>query len=166
MKKAVLGLIASGVFAVQAAFAVESIAVIDVQAAILSSEQAKVKIAELKKATSSDQNEIKELAQQIQALQEKMEQDAAVMSDTEKKNLSKEAQGKVEEFQFKRQKLQKAQQAAQQELMGEMSPKLEQAIQSILAEGEYSLILERRAAIWVSPELDITKKVTEKLNSN
>ena len=166
MKKAVLGLIASGVFAVQAAFAVESIAVIDVQAAILSSEQAKVKIAELKKATSSDQNEIKELAQQIQALQEKMEQDAAVMSDTEKKNLSKDAQGKVEEFQFKRQKLQKAQQAAQQELMGEMSPKLEQAIQSILAEGEYSLILERRAAIWVSPELDITKKVTEKLNSN
>ncbi len=166
MKKAVLGLIASGVFAVQAAFAVESIAVIDVQAAILSSEQAKVKIAELKKATSSDQNEIKELAQQIQALQEKMEQDAAVMSDTEKKNLSKDAQGKVEEFQFKRQKLQKAQQEAQQELMGEMSPKLEQAIQSILAEGEYSLILERRAAIWVSPELDITKKVTEKLNSN
>lgn len=165
MKKVVLGLIVGGVFVVQAAFAVEKIAVIDIQAAILSSEQAKVKIAELKQETAVDQNEIKQLAEQIQALQAKMEQDAAVMSDAEKQKIAKEAQGKAEEFQFKRQKLQKIQNEAQQELMGEMSPKLEQAIQAILAEEKYTLILERRAAIWVGPDLDITKKVTEKLNA-
>lgn len=164
MKKIILGLITCGMFIAQTAFALDKIAVIDVQAAILSSEQAKVRIAELRKETASEQNDIKELAEQIQKLQEKMEQDAAVMSDTEKKNITKEVQAKIEDFQFKRQRLQKTQKAAQQELLGEMGPKLEQSIQAVLAEGEYLLVLERRAAIWVSPELDITKKVTEKLN--
>ncbi len=150
----------------QLASAETKIAVIDIQAAILGSEQAKERIAELKKEYAPEQNEIKALAQAIQNLQKKMEQDAAVMSESEKKKLAKDVEDKAVDYQFKVKKIQKSQNESQQELLAELSPKLEQAIQAIIGEGTYSLILERRAAIFVAPEHDITKKVTEKLNLN
>ena len=61
-------------------------------------------------------------------------------------------------------KLQKSQNESQQELLAELGPKLEEAIQAVIKEGDYGLILERRALIFAKPEYDITKKVTEKLN--
>lgn len=167
MKQIIVGLLACCLMAAQWVGAAESkIAVIDIQTAILSSEQAKERIAELKKEFAPEQNEIKELAQDIQKLQAKMEQDAAVMSESEKKKLAKDVEDKAVDYQFKIKKIQKSQNESQQELLAELSPKLEKAIQEIIAEGTYSLILERRAAIFVSPEHDITKKVTEKLNLN
>lgn len=153
-----------GLMGAQLAVAEGKIAVIDIQAAILGSEQAKERIAELKKEYAPDQNEIKSLAQDIQKLQAKMEQDAAVMSESEKKKLAKEVEDKAVDYQFNIKKIQKSQNESQQELLAELSPKLEQAIQEIISEGTYSIILERRAAIFVAPEYDITKKVTEKLN--
>lgn len=166
MKKVLIGLFVCSLFGAQLATAQANIAVIDVQAAILSSEEAKERIAELKKQFAPDQNEIKELAQDIQKLQAKMEQDAAVMSESEKKKLSKEVEDKAVDYQFKVKKLQKSQNESQQELLAELGPKLQEAIQKIIGEGTYSLIIERRAAIYVSPDHDITKKVTEKLNLN
>lgn len=166
MKKVLIGLLISGLFSVPLAMAEAKIAVIDVQAAILGSEQAKERIAELKKQYAPDQNELKDLAEEIKKMQTKMEQDAAVMSESEKKKLGKDMEDKAVDYQFKVKKLQKAQNDSQQELLAELSPKLQEAIQAIIAEGEYSIILERRAAIYVSPDYDISKKVTEKLNLN
>ncbi len=153
-----------GLMGAQLAVAEGKIAVIDIQAAILGSEQAKERIAELKKEYAPDQNVIKSLAQDIQKLQAKMEQDAAVMSESEKKKLAKDVEEKAVDYQFNIKKIQKSQNESQQELLAELSPKLEEAIQEIISEGTYAIILERRAAIFVAPEYDITKKVTEKLN--
>ena len=72
---------------------------------------------------------------------------------------------KAVDYQFLVQKLQKSQNESQQELLAAMNPKLQAAIKEIIDEGTYNVIIERRSAIFVSPDLDITKKVTEKLNS-
>jgi len=164
VKKVLVGLFLSGLFAGSMAMAEAKIAVIDVQAAILSSEQAKERIAELKKQYAPDQNELKDLAEQIQKLQAKIEQDAAVMSESEKKKLGKDIEDKAVDYQFNLKKLQKSQNESQQELLAELGPKLEEAIQAVIKDGDYGLILERRALIFAKPEYDITKKVTEKLN--
>jgi len=166
VKKIVFGLLFSGLLGTSMAMAEVKMAVIDVQAAILSSEQAKEKIAELKKRYAPDQNELKNLAEEIQKMQAKLEQDAAVMSESEKRQLGKDIEDKAVDFQFQQKKLQKSQQESQQELMGELSPKLESAIQSVIETGEYDLILERRSLIYAKPEYDITKKITEKMNLN
>ena len=151
-------------FIASSAQAEVNIAVIDVQAAMLSSEHAKAKIAELKKEYAPANKEINDLAKEIQKIQAKMEQDAAVMSDTEKRKIQKEVEDKAVDYQFQVKKLQKGQQESQQELMAELGPKLEAAIKAVIEEGTYSLIIERKAAIFVGPEHDITKKITEKLN--
>lgn len=164
MKKIVTGLLAGLAILAQFAYAQGNIAVIDVQAAILSSEHAKERIAELRKEYAPEQQEIKDLGQDIQKLQAKMEQDSAVMSESERRSLTKEIEGKATDYQFEVQKLQKAQNDSQQELLAELSPKLELAIKSLIEEGVYSIILERQAAIFVDKKHDITKLVTEKLN--
>lgn len=166
MKKILLGLFFSGLFSTSLAMAETKTAVIDVQAAILSSEQAKEKIAELKKQYAPDQKELKDLAEEIQKMQAKIEQDSAVMSESEKRQLAKDIEDKAVDYQFKAKKLQKSQNEGQQELLAELRPKLESAIQSIIESGEYDLILERRSLIYAKPEFDITKKITEKLNLN
>lgn len=163
MKKVLVGLLMSGLVALPA-IAETKIAVIDVQAAILGSEQAKERIAELKKQYAPDQNELKSLAEQIQKLQVKLEQDAAVMSESEKKKLGKDIEDKAVDYQFNLKKLQKAQNDSQQELLTDLGPKLEEAIQAVIKEGDYGIILERRALLFAKPDYDITKKVTEKLN--
>ena len=165
MKKLIFVLLTVGLFSIQSVKAEVTVAVIDVQAAILASDYAKERIAELKKQFAPEQQEIKELAQEIQKLQAKGEQDAAVMSESERKALAKSVEDKAVDYQFLVQKLQKSQNESQQELLAEMNPKLQLAIKEIIDEGIYNVILERRSAIFVSQDLDITKKVTEKLNS-
>ena len=164
MKKFIYVLLVTVLVGAQAALAEVKVAVIDVQAAILGSEYAKERIAELKKEYAPDQKEIKDLGVEIQKLQVKIEQDAAVMSESEKKNIAKKIEGMAVDYQFLAQKLQKAQSTSQQELMAELSPKLQQAIETIIEQGTYTVILERKSAIYVSPEYDITRKVTEQLN--
>ena len=164
MKKFIYVLLVTALVGAQAALAEVKVAVIDVQAAILGSEHAKERIAELKKQYAPDQKEIKDLGVEIQKLQVKIEQDAAVMSESEKKNLGKQIEDKAIDYQFLAQKLQKAQTTSQQELMAELSPKLQQAIETIIEQGTYTVILERKSAIYVSPDYDITRKVTEQLN--
>ena len=164
MKKFIYVLLVTALVGAQAALAEVKVAVIDVQAAILGSEHAKERIAELKKQYAPDQKEIKDLGVEIQKLQVKIEQDAAVMSESEKKNLGKQIEDKAVDYQFLAQKLQKAQSTSQQELMAELSPKLQQAIETIIEQGTYTVILERKSAIYVSPDYDITRKVTEQLN--
>ncbi len=164
MKKFIYVLLVTALVGAQAALAEVNVAVIDVQAAILGSEHAKERIAELKKQYAPDQKEIKDLGVEIQKLQVKIEQDAAVMSESEKKNLGKQIEDKAVDYQFLAQKLQKAQSTSQQELMAELSPKLQQAIETIIEQGTYTVILERKSAIYVSPDYDITRKVTEQLN--
>ncbi len=164
MKKFIYVLLVTVFMGAQAALAEVKVAVIDVQAAILGSDHAKERIAELKKQYAPDQKEIKDLGVEIQKLQVKIEQDAAVMSESEKKNLAKQIEDKAVDYQFLAQKLQKAQNVSQQELMAELSPKLQKAIETIIAQGTYTVILERKSAIYVSPDYDITRKVTEQLN--
>ena len=138
--------------------------IVDVDAAILGSEQAKVLIAEFKKDTEQDQKEILAMVDDIKKINKQLEQDSAVMSDAEKRKLLKKIEDKKIDIQFKQQKLRQAEKEIQQELLQTQGPKLNKALAELLEEKQYGLVLNSRAVIFATPAMNITKQVTEKLN--
>ncbi len=164
MKKIILAMLVYSFFCTPQAWADKGMVVVDVQTAILNTELAKEKIAEMKKKYAPDYNELKELGQVIQGMRQRLEQDAAVMSEAEKRALGLETEGKIKEYQFKAKQLQNAQNNSQQELLTELKPKLDAALKQLLQQKKYTLILHARAALYHDKSLDITNKVTELLN--
>ena len=89
----------------------------------------------------------------------------AVMSDKDKRDLQKQGEGKVQEYNNLAQTVQKRTQEVQQELLERMIPKMEAVITDLQKTGKYDIILEKKSAIYTDPSVDITKKITEKLNA-
>jgi len=165
VKKQVMAVLAAGLLATQVAWAEMKIAVMDANTAVLSSEIAKEKIAQIKKDLSADEKAITDLGKEIQTLQTKLEQDSAVMSDTEKKNVQREIEEKANTYQFKLNNYQTAAEEAQQKMLNELTPILQQAVTAVLEEGGYDLVVQRSAVIYAKDEYVITKQVTEKINA-
>jgi outer membrane protein len=146
------------------AFAEVKIAVVDVQRAILGSEEAKKLLAQIQTEFSKDEDQIKVIQRDAAALLERAQKDAEVMSDAEKQRIQSEIESKNNDFVYLRQKLQKAITARQTELFSGTEAKVQKAIENMVLENDYDLILPRAAALYVGDLYDITRKVTEKLN--
>ena len=140
------------------------IAVISVQQAISQSEEAKAKVEAMGEELEKDQTELQALSDEIKALNERLAKDAEVMSDSEQRRAQKDIEDKQLELQFGVQKLQKAAQDGQQEILREMSPKLNAVLKDIIDLEGYDVVMDRQAFLYVNPKHDITRKITELLN--
>ncbi len=166
MKKLMIGLFMAGMLMAGAVSAQQSIAFVDADAAILNSEPAKDKIAELKGRLAPEQNKVKDLENTVRGLQTKLQQDAAVMSDSEKRNLANEIEIKAVEYQQRVKQLQESQVKSQQELMNKLAPKFKDAVTQLMADGEYTVLMHLKAALIVDEKDNLTKRVTEIINAN
>jgi Skp family chaperone for outer membrane proteins len=102
----------------------------------------------------------------VRGLQVKLQQDAAVMNETEKRNLANEIEIKAVEYQQRVSQLQESQENSRQELMQGLAPKFQAALAQLMKEGGYTVLMHRKAVLVFDPKDDLTKKVTEVLNSN
>jgi len=166
VKKLIIGLFMTGMLMAGAVSAQQTIAFVDADAAILNSEPAKDKIVELKGRLAPEQNKVKDLENTVRGLQTKMQQDAAVMSDSEKRNLANEIEIKAVEYQQRVKQLQESNVKSQQELMNELAPKFKAAVTQLMEEGEYTILLHLKAALIVDEKDNLTKRVTEIINAN
>ena len=146
------------------AFAEMKIAVVNVQRAIGDSNEAKALIAKLERDVAADQDAIKKLNSEITQMQEKFVKDGEVMSDAEKRKMQKELEDKQIEYQFLVNKLQKVVNERQQEILGQMAPKLDAVLKDIIAKELYDLVVHRQNVLYVDSKYDITTQVTEQLN--
>jgi outer membrane protein len=146
------------------AFAELKIAVVNIQRASGETEEAKALIAKLESDLGADQTSVRSLNTEITQLQEKLIKDGDVMSDVEKRKLQKDIEDKQLDYQFQVNKLQKAVNERQQDIVGQMAPKLEVVLKDIIDREKYDLVLHRQNVLHVAPELDITAQVTEALN--
>ena len=146
------------------AFAELKIAVVNVQRAIGECEEAKALIAKLESDLAADNTSVKNLNAQINQLQEKFVKDGDVMSDPEKRKLQKEIEDKQGDYQFQVNKLQKVVNERQQDILGQMAPKLDAVLKDIIAKDQYDLVIHRQNVLYVDPKHDITAQVTEALN--
>lgn len=147
------------------AWAEVKIAVVDVQKAILSSEQARGYMEQIQKEFRDDEDEIRNLQTDAAALLERLQKDGEVMSDTEKRKLQRQIEDKNDYFVFLRKKLQKQIDDRQQELFAGIDQKVQKAIEELVLSDDFDIIMPRQAALYVADLYDITRKVTEKLNT-
>ncbi len=142
-----------------------TIAVVDVRAGVMKSEEAKVKMEKLRGEFEQEKADLEALQLDIKKMQEKAQKDGAVMSNDEKRKLEKDVMEKANELKFKGQQFQQSSQAEAQQVFQSLLPKFQKALKAVIDEKKLDLVLAREAALMVKPELDITEIVTAKMNS-
>jgi len=164
LKKWLMISLCLGLFGSAAAIAEVKLAFVDVDRAVASSESAQKLLQQLQQEFSADEETIKKIQTEAAALLQKMQKDSEVMSEDEKRRVQQEIESLNNDFVYQRQKLQKEVAARQQELFAGTDGKVRKAIEELVLENDYDMILPRAAALYVGDLYDITRRVTEKLN--
>ncbi|HIL64472.1 MAG TPA: OmpH family outer membrane protein [Porticoccaceae bacterium] len=151
----------------QGAFAQDAkIGLLNALQALFNSDAAKVVQEELEQEFSIDEARAQELTEQLGALQEEYQQNEAVMSEEEIRRMNSNAQDLQVQLQLIQERVQQALQTKNQEFLQSMQEELAAAVTDVVAEGGYDLILNVDSAPYFAPVLDITAKVTAKLNES
>jgi Skp family chaperone for outer membrane proteins len=134
--------------------------------ALFNSDAAQVVQEELEQEFAQDEQRANELTEELQTLQEEYQQNEAVMSEDEVRRMNSNAQDLQVQLQLIQERVQTALQEKNQEFLQSMQEELAQAVTDVVAEGGVDLILNVDSAPYFAPVLDITARVTAKLNEN
>ena len=140
------------------------IAVLDMAGALFNSERAKAVEAKIGEETAEDQAKLRSIQEQATKINERLQQDAAVMSDDEKRKAQTELQDLSVQFQTIGERYQALMQQRRDEFQQQNAQALITAIQAVIDEGQYDMVIRAEAALHFATALDITARVTEKLN--
>ena len=152
------------------------VAVVDIEIAIANTEQAKAYGKKLNEEFKDQIDEVRKLAKKLGDLQEKMQRDRDVLSATDLSRMGGDLDELNQEYKYKVGKLQRERNKRQQDLMGQLGPLLDKALKEIIETDKYDLVLQRctqiegrqcpptQTVLFSTPTLDITKRVTAKLN--
>ncbi|AQZ93281.1 hypothetical protein BVH74_00195 [Halopseudomonas phragmitis] len=141
------------------------IAVLDYQMALLESDAAKRYSVDAEKKFGSQLQRLRNLESEAKRLQERMQRDGDKLAQAELERLELEFRQKAREFQSESRELNEAKAASDREMLEQLKPKLDQAVEAVLQAGSYDLVIDRSAVVDVKPEFDITRQVIERLNS-
>jgi Skp family chaperone for outer membrane proteins len=142
-----------------------NVAVADSQAAIMASDVAKKTFDKLNDDMKPQRERLDKLRKEIAAFEEKFQKNASVMTEKDKRDLQKQAEAKVNEFKSLADGVQKRAQEVQQEMLKTLIPKTEVVVEELRKAGNYDIIIEKKNVIFADPSVDITKKITDKLNA-
>jgi len=141
-----------------------TIAVLDMQKVLASSEAGMVAQKIMEQKVKEIQGKLKQDEDALLALQEEIEKKSSVWSEEKKQN-------KAIEFQKKRRDLRAKQEDANIELkqlqekqLGPIIKELEKVVDKVAKEKGYKLILPKAAVVYVADSVDISGEVTKALN--
>ncbi len=142
------------------------VAVVDVQGAILMTDEAQKRMQKVRdqKDYKSDKAEYERLKSEGEALLKKFQKDAAVMSKDQQVAAQKKLSTKQADIDHVTRKLRQAEETTAQEIFQEMTPRVQKVLRDLIEAEGIGLLLHRTAAIHVDASYSITAKVTEKLN--
>jgi outer membrane protein len=155
---------AGSAFAQDTAPAPLKIAVLDMAGALFNSDKAKAVDEQFRAETAQDEQKVRALAQEATGLQEKLQKDAAVMSEAEQRKVNEQIQEIGVQYQFLVQKLQTQLQERRQAFQDTYAQNLIQAITAVVEEEQFDVVFRAEAALHYRTSYDITARVTEKLN--
>ena len=107
---------------------------------------------------------LQKLEGEVRAMQEKLQKDGPTLSADQLKARQLELQRKYEDWQMKGRQYQTERAEADNAEREKLRPKLQSAVDKVVAEMKLELVLDRQMAIYSSPKIDITRKVIERLN--
>jgi outer membrane protein len=140
------------------------IAVVDMERALFQSEGAKASFKQIEDQFGDNLVKIKELEKDLMDSQKKLQKDGAIMSDDEQRKLRNNVKEKQSEFQFHAGKLQQAEQQWRQQFFRANMPRIQEILKAIIDEEKVDVVFNGQAVIHVTPDLDLTKKLLNKLN--
>lgn len=142
-----------------------NVAVADSQAAIFNSKYAKQTVASLNTSLKPQRDRIESLQKELASIENRFKTDAKVLKEDQVRALQTQAQSKINEYNSTAEGLQKRVDETQATMYKTLLPKLEKIIEDIRKEGNYDIIIEKKNVIWSSPTVDITSKITERLDA-
>ena len=161
----VMGLLVAALMLPGISVAELKVAVIDIQRAVFSSEEAREYLAQIEEEFSQQEDEMRDLQTGVSAMQEHLQKDGEVLSDSERRRLQQDIESKTNDFVYLRQKVQRQVEDRQQELFSGMDGKVQRAVEELVRREDYDLVLHRQAVLYSGDLYDITRKLTEQLNS-
>ncbi|KFF49523.1 MULTISPECIES: OmpH family outer membrane protein [unclassified Salinicola] len=141
------------------------VGVLDWRQALMSSQSAQASMNQLKNRIGPQQKQAEALGQQLQQLQEKLQKNGDVMSESERNAVTQQLRQKGGQFQQLRGQIAQAQQQAEQQYLKGAKPKLDQAIQRVVKQRGLDMVVDRDAVVYSGDSLDITNEVTKIFNS-
>src|SRR5690554_2247557 len=145
--------------------AAQSIAVLDYQMALLESQAAKNYSVDAEKQFGSQLQRLQNLEAEAKRLQERIQRDGEKLAQSELEKLELEFRQKAREFQAQSRELNEAKSQSDRQMLEQLKPKLDSAVEAVLEAGNYDLVIDRSAVIDVNPSLYITRQFIERLNS-
>jgi len=146
------------------AFAEMKIAVMNYQMALLESDAAKRYAVDAEKKFGPQLNKLKTLESDAKRIQDRLVKDGDKMQQAERERLELEFKQKARDFQFQSKELNEAKAVADRDMLKQLKPKLDQAVEEVIKKGNYDLVFERGAVVDVKPQFDITRQVIERMN--
>lgn len=146
------------------AFAEMKIAVMNYQMALLESDSAKRYAVDAEKKFGPQLTKLKSLESGAKSIQDKLVKGGDKMQQGERERLELEFKQKARDFQFQSKELNEAKAIADREMLKQLKPKLDKAVEEVIKQGNYDLVFERGAVVDVKPQYDITRQVIERMN--
>ena len=140
------------------------VGVVNLEQALFNSQAAQELQAVIQEEFKDDQDRAELLNTELTALVEKAQRDESIMSDAEKRKVSSDAQERQVQLQMISERVQAALQERNQAFIDSMRENLSTAIQSVVEEGGYTIVLNADSVAFFDNAFDITGKVTAKLN--
>lgn len=145
-------------------FADTKIAVVNYQMALLESDVAKRYIADADKKFGPQLKKLQALEADAKRLQDRLRNDREKMQQAERERLELEFRQKARDLQLQSKELNEAKAVADRDMLKQLNPKLDKALQEVIQKGGYDVVLERSAVVDVRPQHDITRQVIERVN--
>ncbi|MBC9249711.1 hypothetical protein A9179_05425 [Pseudomonas alcaligenes] len=146
------------------AFAEMKIAVMNYQMALLESDAAKKYAVDAEKKFGPQLNKLKQLESDAKRIQDRLVKEGEKMQQAERERLELEFKQKARDFQFQSKELNEAKAISDRDMLKQLKPKLDKAVEEVISKGSFDLVLERGAVVDVKPQYDITRQVIERMN--
>lgn len=149
-----------------ASFAQGKVVILDIQAAMLSTEIAKQNLSKLDKNPeyAAMKAKLDGLVADMKSLQAAADKDGMTWSAEEQAEHRKKVEYLRADYELAGKKLQAERQAVMQRVMQELMPKTRTVLEQLIAADNIGLVLNSQAAIHAAPAFDITQKLTDQLN--
>ena len=165
MKKYLLGLLLTGLFAVPS-FAIDGAAVIDIRTAVLATQAAKDAFQALEEEAEYANNleQARVLQTDRQALAEKLQKEAETLSQEEITDIQRSIQEKSKDLEFIVGKIQTKQNETADKVFRDLNPSVQKILQELIAAKQVKILLGRENVLFADPSLDLTDDVTSMLD--
>lgn len=146
------------------AVAETKIGVVNLRQALFSSNEARSFTEKLQDDFADEEESVREAQEEARKVKERIEKDAAMMNEEERKQLANEFQEALKEFNYRKEKLDSAVSKRKQEFLEKARPEVDEAVKELLEEENLDLVLPAEAVVYARPTMDLTNKLLQKLN--